>query len=93
VDGLGGEVRIDPVPIPLDCTDGFGEAYYGRPEFLLDPAARRANSAWSFVDAETTDGYVADLAADLASGAWDRRFGALRTQPEFDGSLRLIVGR
>ena len=92
-DGLGGTVRIEPVPIPLDCTDGFGEAYYGRPESLLDPAARRANSAWSFVDAETADRYVAALAADLASGAWDRRFGALRTQPEFDGSLRLIVAR
>jgi hypothetical protein len=33
------------------------------------------------------------VAADLASGEWDRRFGMLRTQPEFDGSLRLIVGR
>lgn len=90
-EGLGGSVRVDGVPIPLDCTDGFGEAYYGRPEALLDPGARRANSAWSFVDAATADGYVARLAADLRSGEWDRRFGALRTQPEFDGSLRLIV--
>jgi len=45
------------------------------------------------VDATIADGYVAALANDLASGAWDRRFGALRTQPEFDGSLRLIVAR
>ena len=91
--GLGGVIQADIVPIPLDCADGFGEAYYGRPEALLDPAARRANSAWSFVDAATAEGYVARLAADLASGEWDRRFGMLRTQPEFDGSLRLIVGR
>lgn len=88
--GLGGVIDVDVVPIPIDCADGFGEAYYGRPEALLDPAARRANSAWSFVDAETADRYVARLAADLASGEWDRRFGMLRTQPEFDGSLRLI---
>lgn len=91
--GLGGVIEVDIVPIPLDCADGFGEAYYGRPEALLDPAARRANSAWSFVDAATSDRYVAHLAADLASGEWDRRFGALRAQPEFDGSLRLIVSR
>ena len=84
---------MSSVPIPLDCTDGFGEAYYGRPEMFLDPAARRANSAWSFVDAATADGYVTALAADLASGEWDRRFGALRSRPEFDGSLRLIVAR
>ena len=91
--GLGGVVEVDVVPIPLDCADGFGEAYYGRPEALLDPGARRANSAWSFVDAATAEGYVARLAADLASGEWDRRFGTLRTQPEFDGSLRLIIAR
>jgi hypothetical protein len=35
-DGLGG-VTIDKVPVPLDCTDGFNEAYYGRPEALLAP--------------------------------------------------------
>jgi len=90
-EGLGGAIEVSGVPIPLDCTDGFGEAYYGRPEMFLDPAARRANSAWSFVDAETTDRYVTALAADLASGEWDRRFGPLRRQPAFDGSLRLIV--
>lgn len=90
---LGGAIDVTAVPIPLDCSDGFGEAYYGRPEMFLDPAARRANSAWSFVDAATVDRYVTHLAADLASGEWDRRFGALRSLPEFDGSLRLIVAR
>ncbi len=49
---LGG-ADVLPVPIPLECVDGFGEAYYGRPERLLDPGARRANSAWSFVDDAT----------------------------------------
>lgn len=90
--GLGGSIDVTAVPIPLDCSDGFGEAYYGRPEAFLDPAARRANSAWSFVPAETAERYVAALAADLECGEWDRRFGTLRSQPEFDGSLRLIVG-
>jgi hypothetical protein len=50
VSALGGNTRVIPVPIPLDCTDGFGEAYYGRPNCLLDPRARLACSAWSFVD-------------------------------------------
>ena len=90
--GLGGKVRIVPVPIPLDCTDGFGEAYYGRPERLLDPGARLANSAWSFVPPTVGDRFVADLSRDLESGAWDRLYGHLRTQPFFEGSLRLIIG-
>ena len=32
---LGG-ARIEPVPVPHDCTDGFGAAYWRRPEAYLD---------------------------------------------------------
>lgn len=88
---LGGEVRVEPVPIPLDCRDGFNEAYYGRPEMLLDPAARRACSSWSFVATDGVARFERALRADLASGAWDARWGALRTTPAYDGSLRLVI--
>ena len=88
---LGGAAQVLPVPIPLACQDGFNEAYYGRPERLLEPGARLACSAWSFVDAPTRDAAIAHLARDLAEGTWDARHGALRRQPFYDGSLRLIV--
>jgi SAM-dependent methyltransferase len=88
---LAGAVSTATVPIPLDCTDGFNEAYYGRPEALLDPAARLSCSAWSFVGAEVHDRFARDLGRDLASGAWDRRYGQLRSQPAFDGSLVLVA--
>jgi hypothetical protein len=90
---LGGDTTVTAVPIPLDCADGFTEAYYGRPERLLDPAVRRSQSAWGFVSAADTAAAVARLSADLESGEWDRRYGALRSQPEFIGSLRLITAR
>ncbi|MGV1794794.1 class I SAM-dependent methyltransferase [Rhizobium sp. A37_96] len=90
---LGGNVEVKAVPIPLNCIDGFGEAYYGRPERMLDPGARLANSAWSFVDASVGERFVAELGRDLADGSWDRRHGALRTQPFFEGSLRLVIAR
>jgi SAM-dependent methyltransferase len=90
---LGRGAVVGPVPIPLDCTDGFGEAYYGRPERLLEPEVRAAMSAWSFVDDGVHERFVRELGADLASGAWDARHGHLRTQPTFDGSLVLVVGR
>lgn len=90
---LGGQVETRHLPIPLNCTDGFGEAYYGRPEALLDPGARLANSAWSFVDAAVSERFEHALGADIASGAWDAKYAHLRTQPTFDGSLRLIVAR
>src|SRR3954453_1928440 len=46
---LGADTTVISIPIPLDCIDGFSEAYYGRPERLLEPDVRRAMSAWSFV--------------------------------------------
>jgi Methyltransferase domain len=90
---LGGEVSITAVPIPLMCRDGFNEAYYGRPERLLDEAARLACSAWSFVSAETSEAYAGHLRHDLSDGTWDRKHGFLRLHPTFDGSLRLVVSR
>jgi SAM-dependent methyltransferase len=87
---LGG-AEVVPVPIPLGCTDGFGEAYYGRPERLLDPGARLANSAWSFVGQDVQDRFVERLTRDLADGTWDTAHGHLREQPYFEGSLVMLV--
>lgn len=50
---LGGTAEVAVVPIPHDCVDGFGEAFYGRPERFLDPAVRAAQSGWGFLDADT----------------------------------------
>ncbi|GGU75784.1 hypothetical protein GCM10010211_47130 [Streptomyces albospinus] len=87
---LGGRASVETVPIPLDCSDGFNEAYYGRPERLLDPGARQACSAWSFTDDATRARFGAGLRRDLADGSWDARYGALRQQPTLEGSLVLL---
>jgi len=88
---LGGMVRELNVPIPFDCSDGFNEAYFGRPEGLLDDGARTACSAWSFVSDQMQQQYIDHLRRDLQSGTWDARYAHLRTQAQYDGSLRLIV--
>jgi SAM-dependent methyltransferase len=90
-DGLGETTRLTVVPVPLDCVDGFNEAYYGRPEALLDPSARLACSAWSFIEPAENDRFIDRLGRDLGDGTWDSRFGHLRTQPTFNGSLVLVV--
>jgi SAM-dependent methyltransferase len=92
VDALQGRVEVQPVPVPLNCRDGFNEAYYGRPEAFLEAEARLACSSWSLVPEETVQLFVDWLSADLASGKWDEKYGHLRSQPFFDGPLRLIVG-
>jgi len=88
---LGGVTTVTTVPIPHDCTDGWVEAFYARPERLLDAQVRRSQSAWGFVDDATAQRCVERLRVDLESGEWDRRFGSFRQQPELLGSLRLIV--
>lgn len=90
-DAFDGQLRSALVQIPLDCSDGFHEAYYGRPERLLDPQARLSCSAWSFVADEVRDRFVRALSADLDSGAWDEEHGHLRTRPLYEGSLVLVT--
>jgi Methyltransferase domain len=92
VEGLGG-ARIEAVPIPADCSDGFVEAYYGRPEAYLDSAVRAGQSLWPGLPDGTEEKALAKLAADLASGRWDERHGHLRDCSEHDGALRLVVAQ
>lgn len=88
---LGGATEVHAVPIPSDCVDGFTEAFYARPERFLDLAVRRAQSAWGFVGEEAQVRFVRTLGGDLASGAWDDKYGLWRQLPTFEGSLRLLV--
>ncbi|MEV4512645.1 class I SAM-dependent methyltransferase [Dactylosporangium sp. NPDC049525] len=90
---IGATCEIQQVAVPIDCVDGFTEAFYARPERFLDAAVRRSQSAWTFVDDADEARAVEHLRRDLDSGAWDERHGHLRTQPEFAGSLRLLIGR
>ncbi|MBL7932718.1 MAG: class I SAM-dependent methyltransferase [Bacteroidia bacterium] len=90
---LGGNCRVIPVPIPLDCKDGFQEAFYGRPEAFLDKQVRLSQSAWGFIPDETQEEMVERLRKDLESGNWDKKFGQFRTQTSFTGALRLVVSR
>ncbi|GGK94957.1 SAM-dependent methyltransferase [Curtobacterium luteum] len=87
---IGGAVETTRVPIPFTCVDGFSEAYYARPERLLDPAVRQADPAWGLVDEMTARRSVSALREALESGEWDRRHGSLRVRPSYDGSLVLL---
>lgn len=83
---LGGRTRVETIPTPADCTDGFFEAYWRRPEAMLDPSVRASQSMWALLPPGLEDRIVARLAADLASGAWDAEHGHLRAQETFDGA-------
>lgn len=86
-----GATRVLTVPIPADCTDGFILAFWRRPEAYLDPAMREATSGFPLVDQQIVARAMARLRADLDSGAWDERYGWLRSLDSFDAGLRLVV--
>ena len=92
VAGALGGARVETVPIPADCADGFFHAFFARPEAYLDPAVRAGQSVWSRLPEGVEERAVAALAEDLRSGAWDARHGALRAAESYDGGLRLVVG-
>lgn len=83
--------EIRQVLVPRDCVDGFGLAFWARPEAYLDPDVQ-AGMSWLalLADEERAEG-SARLRADLESGRWDRRYGHIRELEVFDGGYRLAV--
>ncbi len=88
---LGPDVDVVPLPVPHDCQDGFGAAYWRRPEAYLDPAARAGISMLAQTEHERGDG-VERLRQDLADGTWAARHHALLDQAELDCGYRIVVG-
>jgi SAM-dependent methyltransferase len=88
---LGGRTRVESLPTPADCVDGFFEAFWRRPEALLDPAVRASQSMWALLEPRVEQRIVERLAAALDSGAWDAEHGHLRAQESFQGALRLVI--
>ena len=83
--------RIEIVPVPHDCLDGFCCAYWRRPEAYLDPEVRACISCLALLDPLDVSPGVARLRADLDSGRWHERQRALLDENEFDGGYRLVV--
>ena len=89
--GLGGTVTVKRVPIPNDCTDDFVEAFFRRPEKLLDPEVRGAQSSWKVMEAGVEEVLVGRLKGALESGEWDQEWGHMRKQDVYEGGLAVIV--
>jgi hypothetical protein len=85
-------LTIDPVPVPSDCADGFGGAFWSRPELYLDPEVQAGISSFAQLPADEREDLTSRLRADVESGAWDARHGHLRDLDELDLGYRLFVG-
>ena len=85
------DARVEPVPVPWDCVDGFFEAYWRRPEAYLDESVRRGVSVWARVGPEVEQRAVRSLRDDLASGRWAERNSDLADLEEAELGLRLLI--
>jgi SAM-dependent methyltransferase len=83
--------RVEPVPVPWDCADGFFEAYWRRPEAYLDDRVRRAVSVWARVGPDAERRAVHRLRDDLASGRWAERNRDLLDLDAAELGLRLLI--
>ena len=84
-----GPVRITPLPVPNDCSDGFLYAYWRRPRAYLDSRIRSGSSLfWALPDVSKG---IARLADDLVTGEWERRYADLLTLDQYDAGYRLVV--
>jgi SAM-dependent methyltransferase len=83
--------EIRPVLVPHDCVDGFGAAFWSRPEAYLDPEIQAGISWLALLPEHTRTRGSEQLAADLASGAWERRHGHLRRLTTYDGGYRIAI--
>lgn len=86
-----GAARIDPVPVPHDCRDGFLNAYWRRPRAYLDPRVRDGISVFRLLPPEDVEAAVAALRADLESGEWERRNAGILGLESLDLGYRLLV--
>lgn len=83
--------EIRTVLVPRDCIDGFGVAFWARPDALLDPEIQAGMSWLAMLPAAERARGAARLRSDLDSGEWDRRHGHLRNQSSFDGGYRIAL--
>jgi SAM-dependent methyltransferase len=83
--------RMEPVPVPWDCADGFYEAYWRRPEAYLDEDVRRGISVWTGVGRSAEERAVDRLRRDLASGRWAERNRDLVDLDTAELGARLLI--
>ena len=85
------EARLYPVPIPHDCVDGFGAAYWRRPAAYLDPDIRAGISFFARATQDELRPGLERLASDLRTGRWHAAHADLLELDALDVGYCLLV--
>ena len=85
------EVKVQPIPIPEDCIDGFLSAFWKRPEAYLSSLVRQSIS--SFAKMKDASKGLQKLKDDLESGVWHERNKDTLKLTELDVGYVLISAK
>jgi len=84
-----GDILIETIKIPHDCTDGFMCAYWRRPEAYLDSNVRKAISTFSRIS--NIQNRLEVLQDEISSGEWNKKYAYLLEKESLDLGYRLVV--
>ncbi|MDJ0695565.1 methyltransferase domain-containing protein [Mastigocoleus sp. MO_188.B34] len=86
----GKTAKITDFPLPYDLSDSFAAVGWGRPEVYLNSKIRNGISSFAKLEATELDRGLSCLKEDLESGVWEREFGYLRKQQQYDVGYRFV---
>jgi len=86
----GWSKEIIPFPLPKDLADKNMYSAWNEPERYLDPLFRQNTSGFALAPHSVVQAGLSNLQKDLQSGAWDKKYGYLRNQKEFDAGFTFI---
>ncbi|NJL64290.1 MAG: class I SAM-dependent methyltransferase [Methylacidiphilales bacterium] len=83
-------VDIIPFPLPNDLSDSFAAVGWRRPELYLNHQIRNGISSFAKLNLDEINLGLSRLQEDLDTGVWDREYGQLRQQNQYDVGYRFI---
>jgi hypothetical protein len=86
-----GAVKVRPLAIPHDCTDGFLAAFWRRPSAYLDPTVQANISAFVALEPSTRRRGLDALRRDLENGSWASANRELLSAETLDAGYRILV--
>lgn len=90
---LPGDVSVTPVLVPHDCVDGFGAAFWRRPDAYLDATVQAGMSMLALTPRSQLRVGLSRLREDISSGRWASHYATLGTKSEYDAGYRLVVAQ
>lgn len=87
---MGTVVNVIPFPLPHDLSDSFAAVGWARPELYFDSNIRNGISSFTKLDADELRDGLSRLQEDLQRGVWDKEYGHLRQQKQYDAGYCFI---